>query len=77
MRVFLDCMNGHKLAVVLTDGDLAVRVGIMEFLPNATYCLCVWHLGNNAKQKVKKAEFNTGLYDFIYNFDTQEEFKTK
>ena len=49
----------------------------MEFLPDTRHCLCAWHLGINATQKVKKLAFNTGFQDLIYNFYTEDEFETK
>ena len=68
LRVFLDYMNGNKPSVVLTDGNLAMRVWIVEFLTNTRHCLCAWHLAINATQKVKKSTFNTEFQDLIYNF---------
>ena len=37
IRGFIDCMNDKKSTVILTDGDLAMRVGITIFLPDATH----------------------------------------
>ena len=56
MIVFLACMNGQKLAVVLIDGDLTMRARITKFLLDTTSRLWAWHLGNNSTQKVKKTK---------------------
>ncbi|XP_016164772.1 protein FAR1-RELATED SEQUENCE 5-like [Arachis ipaensis] len=69
----LDVMDNKKPAVVVTNGDKAIRAAIADVLPLARHRLCGWHLEKNCVLRVKEPEFRKVFKKAVYvNFDVAE-----
>lgn len=53
----VQCMGGKKPCAVVTDGVLRMCKAIKDVLPEATHCLCSFHLQRNAMIHVKNPNF--------------------
>ncbi|KAL4375239.1 hypothetical protein AHAS_Ahas05G0261900 [Arachis hypogaea] len=69
----LDVMGQKKSCVVVTDGDKAMRMTIVEVLPMVTHRLCGWHLEKNCVKRVKDTEFRKVFKKSLYaNFEISD-----
>ena len=37
LKTFFNCMSGKKLSVILTDGDLAMKAAVSQYMPHPTH----------------------------------------
>ncbi|KAL7239150.1 hypothetical protein ACSBR2_005115 [Camellia fascicularis] len=44
LKTWLETMDGHNPAVIITDDDKAMAKAISYVLPNSIHCLCMWHI---------------------------------
>ncbi|XP_058741440.1 protein FAR-RED ELONGATED HYPOCOTYL 3-like [Vicia villosa] len=75
LECFLECMNDKYPEVVVTDVDKAIREAIKQVVPDATHCLCTWHLNKNAGENVKNSGFLQGFQKAMYSNFTKDEFE--
>ncbi|KAL5552488.1 hypothetical protein UlMin_039889 [Ulmus minor] len=67
LETFLDCMHRRQLAVVVTDGDAAMKAAIILCFPDSTHRLCGWHLSTNATSNIKSPDFTKAFRKLLYN----------
>ncbi|KAL5552915.1 hypothetical protein UlMin_040316 [Ulmus minor] len=67
LETFLDCMHRRQPAVVVTDGDAAMKAAIILCFPDSTHRLCGWHLSTNATSNIKSPDFTKAFRKLLNN----------
>ncbi|XP_061993657.1 protein FAR1-RELATED SEQUENCE 5-like [Rosa rugosa] len=64
---FISSMDGKKPFSVITDQDDAMRNAIVEFIPEARYRLCAWHISKNVIGKIHDVNVQRDFSHLIYS----------
>ena len=74
---FVEVMKRKSPKLVITDGDLSMKIAIQRVFPEAHHRLCGWHLLRNAISNVTKPKFTQEFKKCMLGDYEVEEFKEK
>ncbi|XP_024195889.1 protein FAR1-RELATED SEQUENCE 5-like [Rosa chinensis] len=67
VSTFISSMDGKKPFSVITDQDDAMRNAIVEFILEARYRLCAWHISKNVIGKIHDVNVQRDFSHLIYS----------
>ncbi|CAN1331068.1 Protein FAR1-RELATED SEQUENCE 5 [Linum perenne] len=80
-NTFLECMKNKHSRTIFTDQCPAIAAGIRSVMPNTFHGLCIFHINENAKEKLKGKAAKDGIItdlNFLMKWvDTEDEFEAR
>ncbi|CAN1148622.1 Protein FAR1-RELATED SEQUENCE 5 [Linum perenne] len=60
-NTFLECMKNKHPRTIFTDQCPAIAASIISVMPNTFHGLCIFHINENAKEKLKGKAAKDGI----------------
>ncbi|KAJ3676892.1 hypothetical protein LUZ60_002616 [Juncus effusus] len=81
-ETWLEAMGGHAPNAIITDQDLAMKIAIVEVLPDTRYRLCIGHIKKKFGEKLshvyyKKSKFKKDVKKLIWFTYKKEDFEDR
>ncbi|CAN1279239.1 Protein FAR-RED IMPAIRED RESPONSE 1 [Linum perenne] len=80
-NTFLECMKNKHPCTIFTNQCPAIAAGIRSVMPNTFHGLCIFHINENDKEKLKGKAAKDGIItdlNFLMKWvDTEDEFEAR